>query len=160
MAKGSATAAGPPATGAWHRLAEPTPQRSALWSRGRDSTRWAACGRAWDAIAIRPMTNGLNALAVMELDPHDGHPVLADRLSNVLYVLVPPGTGTVAAGLPGVRVLGVGHQLLMPMTDHGTAAAHWISPPRKAHPPLAPAGRLTACLRALLAADHKEAAAS
>ncbi|MFC9608828.1 hypothetical protein ACFTTN_36085 [Streptomyces niveus] len=119
----------------WHQLAEPSDQRRALWTHGADRTRWAACGQAWDAVAITPKTRGLDVLTAMCLDPRDGHPVIADLLSNVLYVLVPSGTGRAAAGLPGVRVLSTGDYLMVPTTEPGSAAAHWISPPHDTTPP-------------------------
>ncbi|MFE2046009.1 hypothetical protein ACFXAZ_34845 [Streptomyces sp. NPDC059477] len=159
MANGSASSR-PPGITAWHRLADPTPQRLALWARGEDRTRWEACGRDWDAVAVHPMANGLDVLDAMGLHLDDGYPVLGDRIGDVLYVLVPPGTAHTAAGLPGVRVLGAGHQLLMPTTGHGTAAAHWISPPPEAQPDFVPSGRFTARLRAASAPDHEKAATS
>ncbi|MFE9240510.1 hypothetical protein [Streptomyces sp. NPDC007007] len=114
----------------WHRLAQPNDQLRALAGR----TRWVACGRAWGAVAISPMALGLEAL---------------------LYVLVPPGTGPAAAGLPGVRVLGAGTQLLMPTTEHGTLVAHWVSPPGTASVPLVRPDRLAHQLRVLTSATGK-----
>ncbi|MFK4694147.1 hypothetical protein [Streptomyces pristinaespiralis] len=157
MAHGSATVASPAPS--WHRLAQPTDRRRELWRRGSDSTRWIECGRRWDAVAITPLVCGLDALAAMRLGPRSGYPVLADLVRDVLYVLVPSGTGSAAAGLPGVRVLTAGSQLLFPATDHGTPAAHWISPPREALPRLVRADRLTHHLRAI-ADVHEKAAVS
>jgi hypothetical protein len=72
---------------------------------------------------------------------------------GVLYVMVPPGSGDVLAGLPGVRVLSDGNALLMPATyDDSTAAADLISYPRDGEPPaLVPADRLANRLRDLTA---------
>ncbi|MEU1895758.1 hypothetical protein [Streptomyces pristinaespiralis] len=157
MVRGSATVVR--SASPWHRLARPTDRRRALWGRGSDSTRWVECGGHWDAVAITPMVRGLDALAAMRLGPRSGYPVLADVVRDVLYVLVPSGTGNAAASLPGVRVLTTGNQLLLPATDHGTPAAHWISPPREVSPRLVRADRLTRHLRALTGV-HEEAAVS
>lgn len=112
-------------------------------------------------MAIAPITLGLDVLAAMRLDPRGGHPVLADFVRPQLYVLVPPGTGSAAAGLPGVRVLTGGSQLLVPATTHGTPSAYWLSPPPEgAAPRLVPADQLTTHLRAATGADQPKAAAS
>ncbi|MFJ3164327.1 hypothetical protein [Streptomyces kanasensis] len=133
----------------WHQLAQPSYRLRAQWARGDDRTHWVACGRTWDAVAICSMSRGLDALVAMQVGPRRGYPVLADHLRDQLYVLVPPGTGHTAAGLPGVRVLGDGFQLLMPTGQHGSPVAHWISPPRESIPPLIHPDRLTQHLRAL-----------
>ncbi|MGP3978985.1 hypothetical protein ACTWQF_34220 [Streptomyces sp. 8N114] len=143
-------------TSRWHRLAQPTERHRALWARGSDSTRWAECGRTWDAVAITPISRGLDALGAMRLNPTAGFPVLADRLRDVLYILVPPRTGSAAAGLPGVRILSLGDQLLLPQTPHGTEAAYWISTPR--HFRLVRTDRLSVHLRALADRAGEEAA--
>ncbi|MEU4898866.1 hypothetical protein AB0B12_42020 [Streptomyces sp. NPDC044780] len=158
MTHGSATAH-KPAAAAWYRVAQPTSRRRALWIHGGDRTRWAACGCAWDAVAITPIQLGLDALAAMRLGVDSGYPVLVDQIRGVLYVLVPPGTGAAVIGLPGVRVLSTGSQLLIPVTEHGTPAAHWISPPRRSRPRLVPTGRLTMHLRGLMAPACEGAAA-
>lgn len=143
----------------WHTLAQVTDQQRASWNRGCDSTRWVECGRAWDAVAIAPLSLGLDALVAMRLSPRTGYPVLADRLRDTLYVLVPPGAGALAETVPGVRVLSVGRQLLMPCTDHGTACAHWLSPPREVPSLLGRVHQLTTHLKELVSA-HERAAAS
>jgi hypothetical protein len=143
----------------WHRLARPSDRLRAHWVRGDDRTQWVACGRTWDAVAISPISRGLDALVAMRVGPRRGYPVLGDHLRDQLYVLVPPGTGQAAAGLPGVRVLGDGFQLLMPAGRYGSPAAYWVSPPRENPPPLIRPDRLTHHLRAL-ARDHQEAAVS
>ncbi|MFI5987079.1 hypothetical protein ACIBEA_40220, partial [Streptomyces sp. NPDC051555] len=102
----------------WYSLVEVTGQRRALWARGTDHTRWAHCGAEWDAVAISPLSLGLEALVALGLGAGSGYPVLADRVRGILYVMVPPGEGAVAATVPGVRALSVGDQLLMPCTDH------------------------------------------
>ncbi|NUH42870.1 hypothetical protein HUF15_40325 [Streptomyces samsunensis] len=158
MAHGLATAH-KPAAPSWYRMAQPTSRRRALWIRGGDRTRWAACGCAWDAVAITPIQLGLDALVAMRLGTESGYRVLADQIRGVLYILVPPGTGAAAIGLPGVRVLSTGSQLLIPVTEHGTPAAHWISPPRPSRPRLVPTGRLTTRLRRLMAPADEGATA-
>ncbi|MFE7451479.1 hypothetical protein [Streptomyces griseus] len=105
------------------------------------------------------MSLGLDVLVAMRLGPRSGYPVLADHIRSQLYVLVPPGTGAAAAGLPGVRVLSAGHQLLVPATRHGSPTAHLISPPREATALLVRTDRLTHHLRAL-ARDSQKAAIS
>lgn len=144
-------------TPTWHRLAQPSNRLRAHWVRGDDRTQWVACGRTWDAVAISPISRGLDALVAMRVGPRWGYPVLADHLRDQLYVLVPPGAGRAASGLPGVRVLGDGWQLLMPVGRHGSLAAHWVSPPREIPPPLMRPDRLIHHLRAL-ARDRQEAA--
>ncbi|MEU5483482.1 hypothetical protein [Streptomyces mirabilis] len=148
-----------PSSPTWHRLAQPSERLRAQWVRGDDRTQWVACGRTWDAVAISPISHGLDALVALRVSPRRGYPVLADHLRDQLYVLVPPGTGHAAAGLPGVRILGDGFQLLMPAGQHGSPAAHWVSPPRESAPPLIRPDRLTHHLRAL-ARDQQEAATS
>ncbi|MET9016908.1 hypothetical protein ABZX74_39530 [Streptomyces olivaceoviridis] len=146
-------------TPTWHRLAQPSDRLRAQWVRGDGRTHWVACGLTWDAVAISPITHGLDALVAMRVGPRRGYPVLADHLRDQLYVLVPPGTGRTAAGLPGVRVLSDGFQLLMPAGQHSSPVAHWVSPPRENTWPLIRPDRLTHHLRAL-ARDHQEAATS
>lgn len=159
MASGSATDTGR-ATSSWHRLAQPTAKRRALWARGTERTIWRECGKTWDAVVIAPITLGLDVLAAMRLDPRGGYPVLADFVRPQLYVLVRAGTGNTAAGLPGVRVLTGGSQLLVPATAHGTPSAHWLSPPREGPASrLVPADQLTTHLRAATGADQPKAAA-
>ncbi|MFJ4320657.1 hypothetical protein ACIP46_36055 [Streptomyces lavendulae] len=114
------------------------------------------CGRDWDAVAISPVLIGLNALANLRLSPRRGYPVLADHVSGVLYVMVPPGTGHLAAGVPGVRVLSTGAEVVVPWGPHGSPAAHWVSPPREEPPPLVRADKLGEVLRRL-GAEHSPA---
>ncbi|WP_175308867.1 hypothetical protein [Streptomyces lunaelactis] len=84
------------------------------------------------------------------MSPDRGYPVLADLAwKNELYVLVAPGTADGADELPGIRVLGLGRQLLMPTTGHGTPCAHWISAPRSSPPLLARGAQVVAQLRKL-----------
>lgn len=115
--------------GMWHRLAEHSDQRRAPWTNGAGRTDWAVCGQARDAVAITPIARGLDVLTAICLDPREGHLVIADRLSDVLYVLVPSGTGRAAAGIPDMRVLSIGDHLMVPTTEPGSAVAYWISPP-------------------------------
>ncbi|MFD7015276.1 hypothetical protein [Streptomyces sp. NPDC059928] len=95
-------------------------------------------------MAITPMETGLDALTGLRIGPRRGALVLVDHVRDVLYVMVPPGSGDVLEGLPGVRVLSVGNELLMPATyDDSTASADLISCPRDDAPPaLVPADRL------------------
>ncbi|MFZ3475392.1 hypothetical protein ACODT3_43240 [Streptomyces sp. 4.24] len=148
-----------PTVPTWYSLAQVTGPRQALWARGTDHTRWAKCGVDWDAVAITPLSLGLDALVGLGLGAGSGYPVLADRVRGILYVLVPAGDGGIAAAVPGVRTLTRGDELLMPCTDHGTPSAHWVSPPRAAVPLLAPAGRLAAQLQDLVA-DRRRAVTS
>ncbi|MFD4483335.1 hypothetical protein ACFWPU_45550 [Streptomyces sp. NPDC058471] len=148
---------GKPSTSTWHRLGQPTDRLRVLWLRGSDRTQWLTCGQTWDAVAITPISHGLDVLAAMRVSPRRGYPVLADHLRDQLYVLVPPGTGHAAVGLPGVRVLGDGFQLLVPTTTHGSAVAHWVSRPRVTPAPLIRPDRLAHHLRAL-ARDPQKAA--
>ncbi|WP_328723493.1 hypothetical protein OHT52_30990 [Streptomyces sp. NBC_00247] len=81
-------------------------------------------------MAVEPMAAGLDALTAMGAGTRNGYRVLVDHLRDQLFALVQAGTGDVFAGIPGGRVLSVGHQLLAPVTPQdGTAAADWISHP-------------------------------
>jgi hypothetical protein len=83
----------------WSPLATPDAGRRESWMKAGDPTRWAACGRQWDAVAITPLAMGLEALDRMDLSSRCGYPVLADHIRGVLYVLVPSGAD-VGADLP------------------------------------------------------------
>ncbi|MFL4910919.1 hypothetical protein ACJ6WF_49480 [Streptomyces sp. MMS24-I2-30] len=121
----------------WHELAQPGTGKRAQWARGLNRTRWFPCGRAFDAVAVTPMDRGLDVLTKLRIHPRRGCLVLADHVRNVLYVMVPPGTGHVLTGLPGVRVLSDGSELLMPATySDSTAAADLISHPPAGRPPV------------------------
>ncbi|MFD0432135.1 hypothetical protein ACFQ60_47710 [Streptomyces zhihengii] len=68
----------------------------AQWRTAPCGTGWVPCGRTGTrSRSARPL--GLNALAVLRLSR--GAQVLADHVSGVLYVMVPP-TGHLAAGVP------------------------------------------------------------
>ncbi|WP_189780152.1 hypothetical protein [Streptomyces tauricus] len=138
-------------TPTWHELAQPSTAKRARWARGMDRNRWISCGKDWDAVAITPMDRGLAVLAALRVSPQRGALVLADHLRGTLYVMVAPGSGGVLAGLPEVRVLSGGSELLMPATyDDSTAVADLISYPRGgASPALIPADRLAQGLRGL-----------
>ncbi|WP_434598081.1 hypothetical protein [Streptomyces sp. A5-4] len=99
-------------------------------------------------MVIAPIGLGLDALDKMGADVHLGYPVLADHISDRLYVMVPAGTGHTAQGR-GMRVLSRNQQLLLPCSPHGTAAAHWISAPRDNTPPLLLADKIALALRQL-----------
>lgn len=109
-------------------------------------------------MAITPMERDLDVLAALRISPRRGALVLADHLRGVLYVMVEPGSGDVLAGLPGVRVLSSGSELLMPATyDDSTPVADLISCPRSGEPPaLIPADRLAQGLRGLPAGAPEE----
>uniref|UniRef100_UPI002F90EABD hypothetical protein n=1 Tax=Streptomyces sp. NBC_01562 TaxID=2975879 RepID=UPI002F90EABD len=138
-------------TPTWHELAQPSTGKQARWVRGLNRTRWIPCGKDWDGVAITPMERGVDVLAALRIGPRRGALVLADHLRGTLYVMVAPGSGDVLAGLPGVRVLSSGSELLMPATyDDSTAAADLISYPRGGEgPALIPADRLAQGLRGL-----------
>ncbi|MGV9884466.1 hypothetical protein [Streptomyces sp. NPDC003006] len=143
----------------WHELAEPTAEKHARWERARDRTQWVACGDLWDAVSITPMDTGLAALTALRAGTCRGYPVLADHLRDVLYVLVAAGTGSSCVGVPGVRVLSRGHQLLIPSSEFdGTAVAHWVSSPREQPPALVGADQLAAHLHRLAEPAHDKAA--
>ncbi|MFK0016336.1 hypothetical protein [Streptomyces sp. NPDC091027] len=138
-------------TPTWHTQAAVTDKLVAQWRTAPCGSGWVSCGSDWDAVAIRPLGHGLDALAVLGLSPRRGYPVLADHISGVLYVMVPPGTGHLAADVPGVRVLSSGAELVVPWGPHGSPAAHWVSPQREDPPPLVRADRLADVLRRLAA---------
>ncbi|MEV5348927.1 hypothetical protein [Streptomyces achromogenes] len=127
------------------------------WRRTDSRTTWAPCGRDWDAVAVAPLERGLAALDALRLGLRTGYPVLADRLSNRLYVMVDAGTGNACEGIAGVRVLSAGALVLVPVSGAGTVAAHWISAPRGSR--LVDSGRLARALLEL-AADGEPAVAS
>lgn len=130
--------------------------------RGLNRTRWIPCGKEWDAVAITPIELGLDVLASLRIGPRRGALILADHLRGMLYVMVESGSGDVLAGLPGVRVLSSGSELLMPATyDDTTAVADLISYPRGGEPPaLIPADRLAQGLRGLPVDATEEAPVS
>ncbi|WP_150211760.1 hypothetical protein [Streptomyces venezuelae] len=137
-----------------------TDQRVARWRTASCGSGWVPCGRAWDAVAISPLGRGVDALAVLRISPRRGYPVLADHVQDVLYVMVPPGTGHLAAGVPGVRVLSTGAELVVPWGPHGSPAAHWVSPPREDPPPLVQAAELADVLQRGAAPSRPRRAAS
>jgi hypothetical protein len=146
----------------WYALAQPSSSKRARWVRGLSRTRWAACGKDWDAVAITPLNHGLGALAGLGISPRRGCLVLADHVRDVLYVMVAPGSRNVLDGLPGVRVLSVGNELLMPATyDDSAAAADLLSHPLEGEPPaLLPVDRLAGQLRPGIAHAPERASAS
>ncbi|MCX4886033.1 hypothetical protein [Streptomyces sp. NBC_00847] len=129
----------------WSSKADPDGRVRERWRRAGCRTDWAHCGREWDAVAVE-LQRGLDALDALGLGLNRGYPVLADYLSNRLYVMVEPGTGHVCRDVPGVRVLSTGSQVLVPVSGAGTIAAHWVSPPGASR--LVDSGKLaTALLR-------------
>ncbi|MGW4758524.1 hypothetical protein [Streptomyces chartreusis] len=151
-----------PAAPTWHELAAVTDAKRKLWLLSRSRTGWAVCGREWDAVAVEPMAAGLDALAAMRAGTRRGYQVLADHLSDRLYVAVPANSVDAFADIPGVRVLSSGHQLLTPSTPQdGTAMADWVSHPRGDKPPaLVAADRFAAHLRELTSAARAEVSVS
>jgi hypothetical protein len=131
-------------------------QTGKQWARGADRTRWIPCGWSWDAAAVTPMIWGLQALDGLGLDLLGGYGVLADRLRDTVYVMVPTGTGAPLAEVPGVRVLSSGRHLLVPQTRHGTYCSHWISEPGRTLR-LVPPDPLAASLTELACARGKAA---
>lgn len=151
-----------PATATWHELAAVTDAKRWLWLRTQSRTGWAVCGQEWDMVAVEPMAAGLDALAAMRAGTRRGYQVLADHLSDRLYVAVPADSSGTFEDIPGVRVLSSGHQLLTPSTPQdGTAAADWISYPCGDTPPaLVAADRFAAHLRELASPAHAKAPVS
>ncbi|MEV2256949.1 hypothetical protein AB0I94_41520 [Streptomyces sp. NPDC050147] len=151
-----------PATATWHELAAVTDAKRGLWLLSYNRTGWAVCGREWDMVAVEPMAAGLDALAAMRAGTRRGYQVLADHLSDRLYVAVPADSGNTFEDIPGVRVLSSGHQLLTPSTPQdGTIAADWISHPRGGTPPaLVAADRFAAHLRELTSPARAKAPVS
>ncbi|WP_328974028.1 hypothetical protein [Streptomyces sp. NBC_00239] len=131
----------------WSSKADPDGRVRERWRRADCRTDWAHCGREWDAVAVE-LQRGLDALDALGLGLRQGYPVLADYLSNRLYVMVDPGTGHVCRDVPGVRVLSTGSQVLVPVSGAGTIAAHWVSPPRAAR--LVDSGKLAGALLRLV----------
>ncbi|MFI2077532.1 hypothetical protein [Streptomyces triculaminicus] len=132
----------------WVALAVPDDRKRESWARAADGGQFEACGVRWDAVAIQPMTLGLQALDRMRMDPRSGCPVLADHARDELYVMVVPRTFP-RTRLPGVRLLSHGAHLGMPTTRQGTEAADWLSAPKVDHPPLVRADQLFRALKEL-----------
>ncbi|WP_406390215.1 hypothetical protein OG806_49510 [Streptomyces sp. NBC_00882] len=132
----------------WSSKADPDGRVRERWHRADCRTDWAQCGREWDVVAVE-LGRGLDALDALRLGLHRGYPVLADYLTNRLYVMVEPGTGHVCRDLPGVRVLSTGAQVLVPVSGAGSAAAHWVSPPRASR--LVDSGKLATALLRMVA---------
>ncbi|MGW6012902.1 hypothetical protein [Streptomyces sp. NPDC055210] len=91
----------------WHELAAVTGAKRMLWLRGR--TRRAPCGQEWDTVAIAPIVAALDALTATRADTRHGYQVLADHLSDRLYIAVPTHSADTFKDIPEVRVLSVGH---------------------------------------------------
>lgn len=147
-ADGTAKRARKPAP-TWHDLAALTDSKRAHWIRGRNHTEFVACGENWQAVAVKPIQLGLDALAAMRIGTRRGYLIVADHLTGVLYVMVPLGSADQFADISGVRVLGRGHQLLMPRTAYDSgAAADWVGIPHDLDAPvLVDTDRLAARLR-------------
>jgi hypothetical protein len=146
----------------WSELVAETDGKRARWVRGRThNTEFVPCGLAWDAVAVRALQLGVDALAAMRLGTRRGYLIVADHLRGVLYVMVPTGNGEAFAGIPGVRVLGRGYQLLMPRSPQDSSAvADWVATPRDLGTPvLVDPDRLAARLQGLASA-YEEAMAS
>jgi hypothetical protein len=146
-------------TPTWDELAAETDSKRAHWVRGRDHTAFVACGEDWQAVSVKPLQLGLDTLTAMRAGTRRGYLIVADHLRGVLYVMVPTGNGEKFADIPGVRVLGRGHQLLMPRTVQDTSvAADWVGTPRDLGTPvLVDPDRLAARLQEL-APSYDEAA--
>ncbi|MFD3907844.1 hypothetical protein ACFXOL_10955 [Streptomyces californicus] len=142
----------------WASKATVDDQTRQRWLRSSTTTDWVRCGTRWDAVAVHPLQRGLEALDLLDVETGEGYPVLADHLSSRLYVMVPPGTAAAAVGLDGVRVLSDGHQVLVPLSGHGSAAAHWISEPGPGAPRLWDVEQLVGALRERDAADRQAVA--
>lgn len=135
-AKGTSKRAKRP-TSAWWELAVETDTKRAQWVRGRNHTWFSPCGITWDAVSVKPMELGLEALTAMRVSPRRGYLVVADHVRGALYVMVPTGRGAVFAGIPCVRVLGPGHQVLLPRTAlDRSVAADWVGTPRDLDAPV------------------------
>jgi hypothetical protein len=136
--------------------------KRAHWVRGRThGTAFVPCGLAWDAVAVRPLELGVDALVAMGIGTRRGYLIVADHLRGVLYVMVPTGNGEAFADIPSVRVLGQGHQLLMPRTTQDSSAvADWVGTPDDLDTPVLVApDRLAARLQEL-APSYEKAMAS
>ncbi len=149
-ASGTAKATRKPAS-TWHELAAETDSKRAQWVRGRNHTSYVPCGEDWQAVSVKPLQLGLDALAAMRISTRRGYLVVADHLRGALYLMVPTDHGEAFAYIPGVRVLGRGHQLLMPRTAQDSSpAADWVGTPRDLDTPLlVDPGRLAARLEEL-----------
>ncbi|MFF1560945.1 hypothetical protein [Streptomyces sp. NPDC058279] len=138
----------------WHEQAAVSDQRLQRWRFGFGGAGWVHCGQSWDALAISPITLGLDALSALRLSPRSGYPVLADHVRGVLYVMVAPGTATSVENPPRARGLSVGHHLLVPYAEPGTPSAHWVSAPREEPPLLLRADLISSVLVRLTSATH------
>ncbi|MFJ2847671.1 hypothetical protein ACIPD2_39580 [Streptomyces griseofuscus] len=129
---------------------QPSDRPGAQWVRGDERAQWVAGGRSWDAVAISPISRGLDAL----VSPCGWTRVMATRCSpttcttsGASWCRRAPATRP-PLDRRGVRVIGDGFQLLMPAGQHGNLVAHWVSPLRENTPPLIRPGRLNHHLRA------------
>ncbi|MFI1734953.1 hypothetical protein ACH40E_38220 [Streptomyces acidicola] len=146
----------------WHDLAAETDAKRRQWLHGhKNFTEYVPCGTAWDAVAVKPLQLGLDALTAMRISTRRGYLVVADHVRGELYVMVPTGHGEAFTGIPFVRVLGRGHQLLVPRSMFDSSvAADWIGAPRDLdNPVVVDPDRLAAHLREL-APGYAEAVAS
>ncbi|MFE7840141.1 hypothetical protein ACFU53_30015 [Streptomyces sp. NPDC057474] len=164
MAKSSASGAAKgtrKSTPTWDELAAETDIKRAQWVGGCNHTEFVACGEDWQAVSVKPLQLGVDALTAIRVSTRRGYLIVADHLGGVLYVMVPTGNGEAFSGIPGVRVLGRGHQLLMPRTvQDSSAVADWVGTPRDLDAPvLVDPDRLAARLQELAPA-YGEAMAS
>ncbi|MEU8779922.1 hypothetical protein [Streptomyces sp. NPDC048606] len=111
--------------------AHPEPARVwAEWAERRAAL--VPAGRRWDAVVL-PVTLYQQ---VAEAAPAvlAGVPVVADRRTELYYVLVPPGRGAaVVAGVPGVSARGVGAWVAVRDPGvgrvRGARVGVWVQPP-------------------------------
>ncbi len=145
----------------WHDLAKETDAKRRQWLHGHQNfTQYVPCGMGWDAVAVKPMELGLDALAAMRISTRRGYCVVADHVRGELYVMVPTGHGETFDGIACVRVLGRGHHLLVPRSPlDSSVAADWVGTPRMDTPVLVTPDRLAARLKDLAPA-YAEAVAS
>ncbi|WP_105974690.1 hypothetical protein [Streptomyces geranii] len=146
----------------WHDLAAETDDKKRQWLHGHQNvTEYVPCGIDWDAVAVKPMPLGLDALDAMRIGVRRGYLIVADHVRGELYVMVPTGHGEAFAGIPCVRLLGRGHQVLVPRSPlDRSVAADWVGTPHDLDTPvLVDADRLAARLRDLAPA-YAEAMAS
>ncbi|MGW3200141.1 hypothetical protein ACWDBD_37355 [Streptomyces sp. NPDC001118] len=146
----------------WHDLAAETDAKRRQWLHGlQNLTQYVPCGVGWDAVAVKPLQLGLDALAAMRISTRRGYLVVADHMRGELYVMVPTGYGEAFAGIPCVCLLGRGRQVLVPRSPlDRSVVADWVGTPRDLDTPvLVDADRLAARLQDLAPA-YAEAMAS
>ncbi|WP_250306597.1 hypothetical protein [Streptomyces sp. A 4/2] len=125
----------------------------------RRRTQWMACGRAWDAVAITPMSTGLDALAAMRLGHAAAIPSSPTTSATTCTSSCRPARVQQPPVFPECACSPPATSSWCP-SPSTAARPRTGSAPREATAPLVRADRLTHHLRTLTCPEHQKANAS